>query len=169
MISHLKIDMEGCKLITCPQWPCCHESVPWVVVVVIQSAVQWHLWAGDIYPSAKCTWSCRYPLPLHATWSLHLSSVEALVDILGRSAWWTPAHKETTVSDAMRRVSCGVGHVTVCIGHHFVWGDVCCDLMHPLWGSSSNWSLIFLFPWKASAFTQTRLPVFRSTMPIFQS
>ena len=37
-----------------------------------------------------------------------------------------------------------------------------------LWGSSSHLSLIFLFPWKASAFTKTRSPGFRSTTPIFQ-
>ena len=36
-------------------------------------------------PSAKCMWSCRHPLPLHITWSLHPSSVDALVDIHGKS------------------------------------------------------------------------------------
>ena len=36
-------------------------------------------------PSAKCMQSCRHPLPLHITWSLHLSSVDALVDIHWRS------------------------------------------------------------------------------------
>ena len=36
-------------------------------------------------PSAKHTWSCRHPLPLHITWSLHLSSVYAPVDVHGRS------------------------------------------------------------------------------------
>ena len=39
----------------------------------------------DIYPSTKCMWYCRHPLPLHVTWSLNLSSVDALVDIHGRS------------------------------------------------------------------------------------
>ena len=39
----------------------------------------------DVYPSAKCTWSCRHPLPLHITWSLHLSSVDAPADVHGRS------------------------------------------------------------------------------------
>ena len=36
------------------------------------------------------------------------------------------------------------------------------------WGLSSHLSLIFLFPWKVSAFTKTRLPGFRSMVPIFQ-
>ena len=148
----IKPDMEGCTPITYPQWSCCHDSVPRVVMVVIQSTIWWHLWARDIYPSAKCTWSCRHPLPLHITWSLHPSSVDALVDIHGRShtfplihprevflawwwvitqplsscgiislslplgvgltgvglvhlshAWWTPTHRGTPVSDAMRR------------------------------------------------------------------
>ena len=53
---------------------------PMVVVVVIQSAVKWHL-QTHIYPSAKCTQSCIHPLPLHVTWSLHPS----LVDTHGRS------------------------------------------------------------------------------------
>ena len=39
----------------------------------------------DVYPSAKCTWSCRHPHPLHITWSLHPSSVDAPVDIHRRS------------------------------------------------------------------------------------
>ena len=46
-----------------------------------------HLMASmdsNIIPSAKCMHSFRYPHPLHITWSLHLSSVDALVDIHGR-------------------------------------------------------------------------------------
>ena len=39
----------------------------------------------DIYPSIKCTWSCGHPCPLHITWSLHLSFVDASVNIHGRS------------------------------------------------------------------------------------
>ena len=72
------------------QWSCYHDPVLWAVVVVIQSAVQWHLWA-DIYPSTKHMWSCqpfcqwRHPHPLHVTWNLHPSSMDALVDIHGRN------------------------------------------------------------------------------------
>ena len=36
-------------------------------------------------PSAKCMRSCWHPLPLHISWSLHPSSVDALVDIHRRS------------------------------------------------------------------------------------
>ena len=76
-----KLDTEGCIPVTYPQWSSCHDSVTWVVMVVIQSATQWHLQAGDIYHSDKSTGSCRHPLPLHITWSLHPSSVDALVDV----------------------------------------------------------------------------------------
>ena len=54
-------------------------------MAVIQTAVQWHLWAEDIYPSAKCMQSCKHPPPLHVSWSLHPSSVGALVDVHGKS------------------------------------------------------------------------------------
>ena len=40
---------------------------------------------SDVYPSAKCMQCCRHPLPLHIIWSLHLSSVDALVDVHRRS------------------------------------------------------------------------------------
>ena len=84
MAGHPGLDTEGCIPISYPQWSCCHDSVPWVVMVVIQSTVWWHLWA-DIYPSAKCMQSCRHRLPLHITWSLHLFSVDTLVDVHERS------------------------------------------------------------------------------------
>ena len=102
-----KPDMEGCIPVTYPQWSCYHDSVPWVVMVVIQSTIQWHLWAGDVYPSAKCMKSCKHPLPLHITWSLHPSSVDTLVGVHrrshsfpsitpGKSSWpdagWLPGH-----------------------------------------------------------------------------
>ena len=79
-----ELDMEGCIPISYPQWSCYHDSVPWVVMVVIQSTIQWHLLA-NVYPSAKCTQSCRHPLPLHITWSLHPSLVDALADVHRRS------------------------------------------------------------------------------------
>ena len=55
-----------------------------------QFANCWHLLV-DIYPSTKCMQSCqpfhqrRYPWLLHITWNLHPSSVDAPVDIHGRS------------------------------------------------------------------------------------
>ena len=54
-------------------------------MAVVQSTIWWHLQAGDIYPSAKCIWSCRHPLPLHITWSLHPSLVDTPADVHGRS------------------------------------------------------------------------------------
>ena len=39
----------------------------------------------DVSPSTKHMQSCRNPLPLHVSWSLYPSSVDALVDIHGRS------------------------------------------------------------------------------------
>ena len=53
--------------------------------------------------------------------------------------------------------------------HHFIRGDVSHNLMHHLPISSSHLSLIFLFPFQASAFTSTRLPGFKFTALIFLS
>ena len=80
-----KLDMEGNLPGPYPLWSCNCDSVLWVGMTIIQSAVWGHLQAEDIYPSAKCMWSCRHPLPLHVTWSLHPSSVDAVADIHGRS------------------------------------------------------------------------------------
>ena len=68
-----------------PLWSCNCDSVPWVAVAAIQSAIWWHQQAGDVYTLPKCIWSCRHLLPLHITWSLHPSSVDALVDFHRRS------------------------------------------------------------------------------------
>ena len=40
---------------------------------------------GTSTPSAKCMQSCRLPLPLHVSWSFHLSSVDTPVDTHWRS------------------------------------------------------------------------------------
>ena len=40
---------------------------------------------SDVIPSAKCTCSFQCLHPLYITWSLHPSSVDALVDVHGRS------------------------------------------------------------------------------------
>ena len=73
-----------------PQWSYYHVPVLWVVMVVIQSAIYWHLWA-DVYPSTKCMWVCqpfcqrRHPCLLHIAWNLHPSSMDAPADIHRRS------------------------------------------------------------------------------------
>ena len=59
-------------------------------VVVIQSAIHWHLWA-DVCPSTRCMWAhwpfCprRHPHPVHITWNVHPCSVDTPVDVHGRS------------------------------------------------------------------------------------
>ena len=40
-----ELDMEGHIPVSYPQWSCYQDSVPWVIMVVVQSAVQWYLWA----------------------------------------------------------------------------------------------------------------------------
>ena len=85
-VSHQKnLTLEGYLPSPYPLWSCYHDSVPWVVMVAVQSAVRCHLWATDVYPSTKCTQSYWHALLLHVTWSLHPSLVDALADIHGRS------------------------------------------------------------------------------------
>ena len=84
-LSLNKFDMEGYLPIPYPLWSCCHDSVLWVVMVVIQSAV-WCIYRLRMsIPSTKHMWFCRHPLPLHITWGLHPSLVGALADVHWRS------------------------------------------------------------------------------------
>ena len=55
------------------QWLSSVSSCGGCSVCYLMASMGW-----DVYPSAKCTQSCRHPLPLHITWSLHLSSVGIL-------------------------------------------------------------------------------------------
>ena len=154
----------------------------------------------DIYFSAKCTWSCRHPLPLHITRSLHPSAVDALVDIHGRShsfmlihprevflAWcWVISRPLSSrgivlLSFSGSKLNWGVSDV---MRRSQLWCRMC-DCLHSSitsyegmsvmiwcttsWGLSSHLCLIFFFPWKASTFTNARLPGFKFTVPIFQS
>ena len=52
---------------------------------------------------------------------------------------------------------------------HFVGRYISCNLSYHPQVSSSYLSLIFLFPFQASAFTSTRSPGFKFTAPIFLS
>ena len=80
------------RVYTCfiPKGSCYHIPVMWTVMVVIQSAICWHLWV-DVYPSTKHMWSCqsfcqqRHPWLLHIAWNHHPSSLDALADIHERS------------------------------------------------------------------------------------
>ena len=196
-----------------------HDPVPWVVASVLRFTIQWHLWVVMLFPQPNTHVPPWHLQPCHSTCGLHPSSVDALVDVHGRShnlplihprevllvghwvatlpmfscgiisvsppvevglhgvglvhlfhAWWMPIHKGTPTSDAMRRSwfwwrMCGSSALV----HHFVRGDICCDLMHHSHVCSSLLSLIFLFPLEPSAFTSTRLPGFRFMVPIFLS
>ena len=83
---------RGCIPITYPQI----ILLPWLSSVsrhgghpvhYLMASLGW-----DIYPSAKCTQSCRLSCPLHTTWSLHLSSVDNLADIHRRSSSFPLIH-----------------------------------------------------------------------------
>ena len=89
-IHHWRVWHNGMYTHFIPQWSCNHILVLWAVMVVIQSAICWHLWV-DIYPSTKCTQACwsfhqgRHTCPLHTAWNLHPSSLDAPPDFHGRS------------------------------------------------------------------------------------
>ena len=85
-------------------------------------------------------------------------------------SWQTPRHKGTPASDAMRRrqLWCRM-HECLCWSLTLYEGMSVAIWCTTLWGLSSHLSVIFLFPWKASALTRTRLPSFKPTVPIFQS
>ena len=81
-----KPDTEGYLPITPPPfWSC----KPWLSSM--SSCVSWEVHylmasiGSDVIPSAKCIWYGRCSHLLHITWSLHPSSVDALVDIHSRS------------------------------------------------------------------------------------
>ena len=116
----------------------------------------------DVYPSTKCMWSfwpfCqwRHPHPLHITWNLHPSSVDALADINGTShsfllihprevflAWhWVIARPLSSCGIVLLSHPLGVGLTGVGQVHLSILGG------HPLpresqvltwwWGASCN-------------------------------
>ena len=47
-----------------PLWSCNCDTVPWVDVAVIQYAIHWHLWAGDIYTLCQTHVTCD-PVDFH--------------------------------------------------------------------------------------------------------
>ena len=61
-----ELDMEGCIPISYPQWSCYCDSVPWEVMVVIQSAIWWHLWAETSIPLPN---ACN-PVDIHSHYML---------------------------------------------------------------------------------------------------
>ena len=117
-VFHVKVDdnesmsdsltQDGTYPFHTPNGLATSDSVPWVVVVVIQSTVQWHLWAEDIYPSAKCMHDpvnihFHYTLPevfTHPWWMLWWTSIGEVItshwSTPGKSWWpdvgWLPDH-----------------------------------------------------------------------------
>ena len=90
-----------------PQWSCYHDSVLWVVVAAIQSAIWWHLWVEmSIPPPNVCNpvdIHAHYTLPgifTHLQWMLQQMSMGEVVascwSIPGKSFWpdagWTSDH-----------------------------------------------------------------------------
>ena len=94
---HQKTWHGGVHTCFIPQWSCYHDPVPWVVMMVVicypVASTDW-----DVYLCTKHTQSCwpfcqwRHPCPLHITWNLHPSSVQAPVDIHRRSHSFTLIH-----------------------------------------------------------------------------
>ena len=104
-------------------------------------------------------WSCRFPCPLHITWSLHLSSVDAPVDVHGRShsfplihprevflAWhWVDIRPPSSCCVVLLSLPLGVGltgvgwFISPILGRHpyirecqplMQWGGVCYGVGH---------------------------------------
>ena len=58
--------------------------------------------------------SCRHPLPLHVTWSLHLSSVDAVVDVHRRSHSFLLIHPQGSLPG----LTLGVCQTTIFLWHN---------------------------------------------------
>ena len=85
----------------------------------------------DVYPSTKHTWSCMQPLPLHITWSLHPSSVDASADVHGKSCsfplihprevfltwWWVITRPLSSCAIVSLSIPLGVGLTGVGLVH----------------------------------------------------
>ena len=135
--------------------------LPWLISVSSHGGHPVHyLMAStgwDVYPSAKSTWSCRHPLPLHITRRLHPSSVDGLADVHGRNysfpliyprevflVWhWVIARPLSSCGVASLSLPPGVGLTGVGVvhptnawqtpthnGHQFLmqWGGVSCGV-----------------------------------------
>ena len=102
-----ELEVQRCMPISYPQWSCYCDSVPWVVMAVIQSVIQWHLWAEmSIPPPNACDpvdINSHYTLPevfTHHQWMLWWTSMGEVVashwSTPGRSFWpdtgWLPDH-----------------------------------------------------------------------------
>ena len=102
-----ELDMEEWISISFPQCSCYHDSVPWVVLAVIQSAIQWHLQAQTSIPLPNehdpVHIHSHYMLPevfTHPQWMLWQTSMGEVIascwSIPGKSCQpdtgWSPNH-----------------------------------------------------------------------------
>ena len=117
-------------------------------------------------------WMITRPLSTHGILLLSLPLGVGLtgVGLVHLShALQTPIHRGTSVTDAMGSQlqcrMCDCLHWSI-ISYEGMSVTIWCTTS---WGPSSHLSLVFLFPWKVSAFTKTKSPGFRSMAPIFWS
>ena len=87
----------------------------------------------DIYPSAKFMWSCRHSHPLYITWSPHLFSVDAPVDVHGKSCSFPfihPGEVFLTRCWAITRPSssCGVVSLSLPLGVGLTGSQLWCRM-----------------------------------------
>ena len=84
--------------------------------------------------------------------------------------WQTPTCKEMPASDAMKRSCLWCRMCEFPYWSLTLYNGTSVVIWHTTsWGLSSHLSMIFLFTWKASAFTKTGSPGFKPKAPIFQS
>ena len=193
---------------------CCSVHYPLASMGWCPSLHKTHVYLPAI--SSKKFIKTHPPCLVHTPWNIHLSSVDAPVDVHGRSlsfpfieprvlflvwCWvitrplsscgvvsvtsprsrldWggsgasipylvTPAHMGTPTSDAKRstQLLCRMCECACWSFTSYVRMSV--TIWHTTsWGLSSHLSLIFPFPWKASALSRTRSPGVKPMAPIF--
>ena len=140
----------------------CSGRCPWEKSLIHPREVflAW-CWVDVIPPSSHGVVSLSLPLGVGLTG----------VGLVHQShTWWTPIQEGIPASDVIswsllqyRMHDCLHWSLTSYEGTSVVIWHI------TSWGLSSHLSLIFLFPWKASALTRTRSPGFRPTVPIFES
>ena len=73
----------------------------------------------DVYPSTKHMQSCRHPHPVHVTWNLYPSSVDAPADVHGRSHSFPLIHPMEVFLAwcwVIARPSCGIVLLSLPLG-----------------------------------------------------
>ena len=181
---HLQVDIYPSTKCTWASWPFCQGRHPCLLHIAwnlhpSSVATGWHPWGSHSFPfihprEVFLAWHWVIARPLSSC-SIVLLSLPLGVGLTGvglvhpSHAWQTPTHKETPASDAMRsQLRCRM-HEFPCWSLTSYEGMSVVIWCTTSWGLSSHLSFNFLFPWKASALTRTRLPGFKPTAPIFWS